>query len=450
MRVARVLNGLVGRLVARMALAIFFLTLPPFMAARAVVAIQEVKSASGVTAWLVEDYSVPLISIQFAFEGGSTQDPAGKDGLANLMTGLFDEGAGDLDSNAFQDKLDDAGAEMGFQSDPDAVYGSMRMLAEQKDAALSLLKLSIGQPRFDQAPLDRIRAQIVTGIKAAALDPSTKADIAFSKALYGGHPYARQEEGTPETLASITPADLKVLHQRIFARGRLKVGVVGAIDAKSLAKVLDDLFGGLPEQPALAAVADVRPQIGQQIRVDYNLPQTTMQLVYPAVPRKAPDFFAAYLMNHVLGGGTFSSRLFSEVREKRGLAYSVGSGISGREHADSLVIGTSTRSDRAAETLAVIKAEVQKMATTGPTADELAAAKKYLIGVYAISNLDSSMAVARTLVEIQRDDLPIDYMARRDALIDGVTLDQAKAAARKLLAPPPSVLLVGPADKTGG
>lgn len=449
MRVAPVRNNRLRRIVARLVLAVVFLTLPPLVAARAEVAIQEVKSGTGVTAWLVEDYSVPLISIRFAFEGGSTQDPPGKEGLANLMTGLFDEGAGELDSNAFQDRLDDAGAEMGFQSDADAMSGSMRMLADRKDEALSLLKLSIGQPRFDQAPLDRIRAQIVSGIQAAALDPSTKADIAFGKALYGAHPYARQEEGTPETLATITAADLKAFHRRVFARGGLKVGVVGAIDAKSLAKVLDDLFGSLPEQPVLTDIADIKPKLGQEVAIDYKLPQTTIQLVYPAVPREAPDFFAAYLMSHVLGGGAFSSRLFSEVREKRGLAYSVGAGISGREHSDTLVIGTSTRSDRAAETLSVIKDEVRKMADAGPTAEELAAAKKYLIGGYAVNNLDSSGAVARTLVELQREKLPIDYMTKRDALINGVTLDQARAAAKKLLSVAPAVLLVGPADKTG-
>ena len=182
--------------VAAALLAVVFLTLPALMPARAAVTIQEVKSDSGITAWLVEDYSVPIIAVRFAFRGGDTQDPAGKEGLVNLMTGLFDEGAGDLDSDAFQNRLDDAGAEMRFSGGRDAIYGSMRMLADQKDEALELLRMAIEQPRFDQAPIDRIRGQIVAGIIAAARDPGTAAQLAWSKALYGDHPYSRQDEGT--------------------------------------------------------------------------------------------------------------------------------------------------------------------------------------------------------------------------------------------------------------
>ena len=139
---------------------------------------------------------MPIISLRFAFRGGDTQDPAGKEGLVNLMTGLFDEGAGDLDSDAFQSQLDDAGAEMRFSGGRDAIYGSMRMLADEKDEALALLRLAIEKPRFDQPPIDRIRSQIVAGIIADARDPETAAQIAWSKAIYGDHPYARQDEGT--------------------------------------------------------------------------------------------------------------------------------------------------------------------------------------------------------------------------------------------------------------
>jgi zinc protease len=170
--------------------------------AQAEVAIQEVKSEKGVTAWLVEDYSVPIITIRFVFEGGSTQDPPGKEGLAQLMSGLFDEGAGDLDSEAFQVRLDDAGAEMRFGAGRDTIYGSMRMLADQKDEAFELLRLAIGQPRFDAAPIDRIRAQIVSGIVAGARDPETTAQMKWAEAVYGDHPYARRDEGTEKTLAT--------------------------------------------------------------------------------------------------------------------------------------------------------------------------------------------------------------------------------------------------------
>jgi zinc protease len=412
--------------------------------AAASVSIQDVTSKKGIHAWLVEDYSVPIVTIRFAFAGGTTQDPDGKEGLANLMTGLFDEGAGDLDSDAFQEKLDDAGAEMDFDASRDRIYGSMRMLASEKDAAFGLLKLAVEQPRFDQKPVDRIRAQIVSKIHASENDPNTQAAIAMAKALYGGHPYSKRTEGTPETLATVTPDDLKAFHHRLFARDDLTVAVVGAIDAETLKKVLDEVFGGLPEKAELTPVPDVRPKLDQRMQITYDLPQTSLQLIYPGVKRKAPDFFAAYLMNQILGGGTFSSRLFEEVREKRGLAYGATSNLIDREHSTGLVIQTATRSDKAAETLGIVRDVVKKMAGEGPTAEELAEAKKYVIGAFAISNLDSSTAIARTLVDLQIDDLGIDYIQTREAKINAVTLDEVKAEASKLLSAQPAILIVGP------
>lgn len=428
--------------------AFYFLALSALAPARAA-QIQEVTSDSGVTAWLVEDYSVPIIAIRFILEGGTTQDPQGKEGLVNLMSGLFDEGAGDLDADAFQLALDDAGAEMGFSAGVDGMSGSMRMLAEKRDDAFALLKLAVTSPRFDQAPIDRIRAQIVAGIVASSRDPERAAEIAFSQALYGDHPYARRREGTAETLATVTADDLRTAHRRMFARERLHVGVVGAIDAETLKKHLDELFGSLPEKAELTPVPYIRPRLGQEVRIDYPLPQTSIQLAYPGVERKDPRFFAAYLMNHVLGGGTFTSRLFNEVREKRGLAYGIGSDLSNRRHSSALVMGTGTNSERAQETLSVIRDVVKRMAEEGPTEAELESAKRYLVGSYAINNLNSSGAIANTLVQLQVEELGIDYIDRRAGLINAVTRDEAAEAAKLLLSADPAVLILGPGSKNG-
>lgn len=424
-------------------LSVLFLVLPA-ITARAAVAIQQVKSDKGVTAWLVEDYTVPIIAVRFVFDGGSTQDPPGKEGLVNLMTGLFDEGAGDLDSDAFQTRLDDAGAEMSFSETRDGIHGAMRMLADRRDEAFDLLKLAVEKPRFDKAPVDRIRSQIVSGLVASENDPDTIAGNKWAEALYGSHPYARRDEGTKESLAGITPDDLHAAHRRIFARGGLHVAVVGAIDAATLKRKLDEVFGDLPEKPVLDPVPDVDLKLGHTVEVNYDRPQTSLQLAYPGVPRDAPDFYAAAVMNEILGGGTFTSRLFKEVREKRGLAYSVDSGLVNHRHASALVISTATRSDRAAETLGVMRDVIRRLADEGPTAEELAAAKEYLVGAYAINNLDSSGSIAATLVELQLDGLGIDYMQRRAGYMNGVTLDEAKAVAKKLLSADPAVLVVGP------
>lgn len=430
-------------------LSVFFLVLPA-LSAHAAVAIQEVKSDKGVTAWLVEDYTVPIVAVRFAFDGGSTQDPAGKEGLANLMTGLFDEGAGDLDSDAFQTRLDDAGAEMSFNETRDAVYGSMRMLAERKDQAFDLLRLAVLQPRFDQAPIDRIRAQILAGIVSGERDPDTVASRKWAETVYAGHPYSRPDQGTKESVATLTADDLRALHRATFVRGGLHVAVVGAIDATTLKRKLDAVFGDLPEKGTLRSVPDASPKLGRQIEVNYDRPQTSLQLAFPGVRRDAPDFYAAALMNEILGGGTFTSRLFEEVRDKRGLAYGVSSALMNSRHSSLLAISTATRSDRAAETLSVIRDVVKDMAEQGPTAEELAAAKAYTIGAYALNNLDSSSSIASTLVELQIEGLGIDYMQRRAGYIGAVTLEEVKAVAKKLLSAEPAVMIVGPPLAGGG
>ncbi|MFC3726574.1 M16 family metallopeptidase [Neoaquamicrobium sediminum] len=431
-------------------LALMFLTLPAVLPARAAVDIQEVTSDSGVKAWLVEDYTVPIISVRFAFNGGSTQDPEGKEGVSTLMTGLFDEGAGDLDADAFQERLDEVGAEMSFNATRDAVYGQMRVLEEGRDDAFDLLRLAVNNPRFDQEPVDRIRAQIMTRIQRDMRDPESLGQEEFARALYGDHPYARRSDGTDETLGSVKPEDLKALHARTFARSNVSIGVVGAIDAETLKTMLDKVFGDLPQEPELLPVEHVSPKLDQKISYAYPLPQATIQLVYPGIARDDPEFFPAFLMNHILGGGTFSSRLFDEVREKRGLAYGVGSGLHTGEYADMLTIGTSTRADRAKETLELIRDVVRGMAQEGPTEAELERAKTYLIGAYPINNLDSSAAIARTLVELQLDDRGIDYIDRRVGYINAVTLDQVKAAARRLLIAEPAILVIGPEAADGG
>ena len=419
---------------------------------QAAVKIQDVTSENGISAWLVEDYTVPIITVRFAFKGGSTQDPDGKDGLATLISGLFDEGAGELDADAFQEKLDEVGAEMGFEATSDAIYGEMRMLADAKDEALDLLRLALTSPRFDQEPVDRIRGQIATRIQRDMRDPNALGREKFSQALYGDHPYARPSDGTLETLGSITPDDLKAFHGRLFARSNISIAVVGAIDAETLVKELDRVFGELPEQAEIAPVPYVSPKLDQQVDYEYALPQSSIQLVYPGLRRDDPAFFDAFIMNHILGGGTFSSRLFNEVREKRGLTYGIGSGLITSDFSDSLFIGTSTRADRVGEALKVIREEVSRMAQEGPTEEELAKAKTYLIGAYPINNLDSSSAVARTLVELQKEKRGIDYIDKRVGLIEAVTLEGVKVAAQRLLQMEPAILVVGPkqAEANGG
>jgi zinc protease len=407
--------------------------------------IQEVVSPKGIKAWLVEDNSVPLVSMRFSFKGGTSQDPGGKEGLANLMTGLFDEGAGDLDSDSFQERIDNLGGEMSFTASPDSVSGSIRMLAENRDAVSDLLSLAVNKPRFDQDAVDRIRQQVVASLEASQRNPSTIASRKFSEVLYGNHPYGRPDEGTVKSLQSISREDLATFNRKNFARDRLTVGVVGSINAKDLGEMLDKVFGDLPANAELVPVPDAKLALGTTTSLSFDMPQTSISFVYPAIPRKDPEFFAAYLMNHILGGG-FTSRLYAEVREKRGLAYSVSSSMALRDHVSALTISTATRPEKAQESLKIIREQVAAMANDGPTEAELQAAKSYLKGSYAVNNLDSSVSIADTLVGLQEAGLDREYIDKRAELIDAVTLDQVKAIAKKLLEAEPAILIFGPAQ----
>ncbi|CAM1635423.1 M16 family metallopeptidase [Bartonella apis] len=406
--------------------------------------IENVTSKKGITGWLVEDNTVPVVSIQFSIGSGTTQDPEGKEGLANLMTGLFDEGAGDLDSQAFQSRLDELGAEMAFSVTRDRMRGNMKMLAEKRDEALNLLALAVQKPRFDDEAIDRIREQLVAELKASEKDPKTIAQNRLLTLIYGKHPYARRGEGTPETLATINRDDLVKAHHAMFARDNIHIGIVGPVSANEAATIIDKIFGALPEKAELKKIEEAKLNLGGMANVNYDLPQTSLMLVYPGVKRNDPDFFAAYLMNYVLGGPGLTSRLFSEVREKRGLAYTVGSSLMLYDHSATLAVSTGTRSSEAQKSLSTIRSEVKKMADEGVSEQELDEAKSYVIGSYAVQNMGSSSDIAATLVSLQDENLPIDYIEKRRALIEAVTRDQVKAVAEKLLRPEPALLIIGP------
>lgn len=406
--------------------------------------IKDIQSSKGVHAWLVEDHTVPVIAIQFSFKGGSVQEPAGKEGLTDLMSGLFDEGAGDIRSDAFQAWLDDLGGDMSFSVSKDAVRGSLRVLAENRDQAVKLLALAVQKPLFDQDAVDRIREQLAVGIRASERDPSTIAQKKFATMVYGKHPYGRWSEGTPESLAKITRDDLVSAHAKMFARDNVKIGIVGPVSPEEARKIIEQVFDALPQKAHLQTIEPAKLHLGGMTTVNYNMPQTSITLLYPGIKRKDPEFFAAYLMNYILGGSGLTSRLFTEVREKRGLAYSVNSGLMNLDYASALTISTGTRADRAQESLKTIREEVKRMATTGVTASELAAAKSYIIGSYAVQNMGSSADIASTLVGLQEQDLPVDYIRKRGDLINAVTQDAANAVAKRLLSAEPAILMVGP------
>jgi zinc protease len=394
--------------------------------------IQEVKSPLGIEAWLVEEHSVPLMAMRFSFEGGNAQDPAGKEGLANFMTAMMDEGAGDLKSLQFQERMEEIAMRMGFDDSRDAFYGSFETLTQNREAAFDLLRLVINKPRFDADAVERIRKQLLAGLAFAAKDPDKVAANEWYALAFPGHAYGRPTHGTPESIGAITREDLETYRKRVFAKSTLKVVAVGDIDAQTLRTVLDTVFGELPAKAQLVDIPLTAPKLGgEQKVIEMNVPQSVATFGLDAVARKDPDFIPAFILNHILGGGGFSSRLMEQVREKRGLAYSVYSYLQPFHHTSIFAGGVATKNEEIAQSLDVIRAELKRLAAEGPTPTELDHAKKYLIGSYPL-RFDTNAKIASQLLGILQDDLGIDYVDKRNGLIEAVTIDDAKRVAQRL------------------
>ncbi len=413
--------------------AMLFALVATYSTSASAMKIQTVKSPGGIEAWLVEEHSVPLMALRFAFEGGNSQDPDGKEGVANFLTAMMDEGAGDLTALQFQERTEEVAMRMGFEDTRDALYGSFETLTVNRDASVELLKLAINKPRFDTDAVDRIRGQLLASLAFAAKDPDRVASREWSAAAFPGHPYGRSATGTVESISRLTRDDLESYRKRVFAKENLKVVAVGDIDAATLGKLLDDVFGDLPEKAQLTPVPTVEPSKGGILNViEMPVPQSVATFGLAGVKRKDPDFIPAFVMNHILGGGGFSSRLMEEVREKRGLAYSVYSYLQPYQHASLFVGGVATKNEEIAQSLEVITAELQRMAKDGPTPEELENSKNYLIGSYPL-RFDTNAKIASQLLGILQDDLGIDYVDKRNELIKAVTLEDVKRASARIL-----------------
>jgi zinc protease len=396
--------------------------------------VQKVVSKGGIEAWLVEDYAVPLVAVEFAFKGGASQDPLGKPGASNLLAGLIDEGAGPYDAEAFHRALDEDAIELSLSTDRDILTGRLQTLSRNSAQAFSLLRLAVNEARLDEEPFERVRGQIAASLRREANDPDTVASRAFRGKAFPDHPYGLPVRGDLEVLPALSRGDLVELRAKSFARDGLKIAAVGAIDAAALAGHLDDAFGALPTSGHIVPVADAAfCGQGERFVIDIDLPQSTIRFGRQGLARKDSDFIPAMVVNHVLGGGVFSARLFREVREKRGLAYSVYSQLLTYDHAAMLYGGTSTKNERAAESMAVIEAEILSLAEAGPSEEELEKAKKYLIGSYAL-RFDTSTKIASQLLHLQTEGFDVDYLDERNRLIAAVTMDDAKRAARRLFA----------------
>lgn len=420
---------------------VFTLSAPAFA-----ITVREVKSPGGITAYLAEDHTAPIVAITFGFKGGSALDPDAKLGLSGMVTSLLDEGAGSLDSFAFQTELQDRAITLRFNADPDYVTGQIVATTPNAAKAYELMRLAMTQPRFDQEPVERIRRQILVSIQARLENPGRIAGQRLVEELFGKHPYARDDDGLPETIKSVTVDDMRAWLKSRFARDRLLVGASGDITAAQLATVLDQLFGSLPASTGLNATIPPAPIVGtgKVIRINKNLPQSVVYIGQKGLLREDPDWYKAQVVDYVFGGGSFASRLMDEVREKRGLAYSVGTGLAPYDAGAMMMASVGTRADQAEESLKVIRDEWRKIRDGGPTQEELNDAKQYLTGAWPL-RFTSTGSIADILLAVQRDNLGLDYIDKRNSLIEAVTLDQARDFARSFYDPDNLVVvIVGP------
>ena len=398
------------------------------------VEIQEVTSPGGIQAWLVQEDSIPFLSLEIRFLGGSALDPEGKRGVTNLMTALIEEGAGDLDATAFAEARDGLAASLGFRAFNDALSVSARMLTENRDDVVVLLREALVNPRFDEDAIERVRQQVISGIRSQATDPNAVASQTFNAMVYGDHPYATDQDGTVESVTALSREDILAAHQSAIARDRVFVGASGDISADELGLLLDRLLGDLPEQGAPAPGPAEPIVAGGVTIVPFATPQSVAFFGHPGIPRDDPDFFAAFVANEIFGGSGLQSRLSKEVREERGLTYGIGSYLVNYDHADMLLGQFASANDRVSEAIDVVRDEWSRIAEGGVTAEELNAAKTYLTGAYPL-RFDGNGPIARILVGMQTTGLTPDYITSRNDRVEAVTLEDIRRVAKRLYQP---------------
>jgi len=396
--------------------------------------IKEVTTPSGITVWLVEDHSIPFTALEMRFRGGTSLDAPGKRGAIYLMSGLLEEGAADLDARSYARALEALAATFSYRAHDDALSISARFLSENRDEAMAMLYDTLHKPRFDQEAIDRVRAQIVSGLNSDAKDPNSIAGAAFADKAFNDHPYANEGKGTIETVNALTRDDILVAYHAVVARDRLFVGAVGDITPDEVSALVEKLLADLPETGAvMPEPTDVLLQGGVRI-IDFDTPQSVALFGHSGIDQDDDDFFAAYILNQILGGGSFESRLMTEVREKRGLTYGVYSYLASKDFASLYMGSVASANDRIAEAVAVIQDEWAKMQSQGVTQEELDNAKTYLTGAYPL-RFDGNSRIAGILVGMQMMGLPIDYIATRNDKVNAVTQAHANRVAAELYDP---------------
>ena len=404
--------------------------------------VEEVVGDAGVRAYLLREPAIPFLALSLHIRGGAALDPPGSEGLAYMTFGLLDEGAGPYDSQAFRAELEDHAIRLQFDADRDSVSGELRTLSANRDHAFALLRLALTEPRFDPEPVERVRSQVLADLRRREADPDYLASRGWFAAAFPEHPYGRPTRGSADSVAAITAEACRACASGHVARDRILVGVAGDITAEELRPLLDATFGDLPATGDLPEVPAAAPIVGRIELRRLAIPQSVVVFGHVGIDRHDPDYYAAHVANYILGGGGFSSRLLEEVREKRGLAYSAYSYLHELRRAPLWLGGVATNNEQVAQSLGIVRHELARMAAGDLDATDLADARTYLTGSFPL-RLTSNEQVAKMLVGMLAHDLGQDYLARRNSLIEAVTLEELRRVSARLFSGELLVSVVG-------
>lgn len=398
------------------------------------VRIQDVNTPAGFTAWLVEERSIPFVAIELIFSGGANLETDSEQGATSLMATLMTEGAAEMNAQQVAAAFEGLAGGLTFDAGRDSVSISIQSLSENRDEVMALVRTVLMEPRFDADALERVRRQALAGLEQAARNPNQIAGRRFNAMAFGTHPYARPTEGTLETVANLTRDDVLTAYRNAFTRDRVVIGAAGDISAEELATLLDGLLSDLPmaERP-LPDYAEFGLEGGITV-IDHPGPQSVVHFGHGGLHRDDPDFMAAFVMNEILGGGRFGTRLMNELREQRGLTYGVGTSLVSAGFGDSLQGRMSTDNSRAALAIAELRRQWEWLADGGITQTDLERAQTFMTGAYPL-RFDGNGAIANIVAGMQFQGFDIDYVNIRNDLVRAVTLEDIHRVSRRLARP---------------
>lgn len=396
--------------------------------------IQQFTTPGGVSVWLVEEPSIPILSLRMAWTAGETNDPVGVEGLTNAMVYHMNEGAGELDAQGFFKGMEELNMSFSCGASNESTFCNSSMLTDNADESFEMIGLALAEPRFDDGPFERFLREQEVGLKTRETNPQYLASRARAATLYPDHSYAR--ESSTESVAAITQDAMRAQKDLLMVKQGMLVTAVGAMSPEELAPLIDQAVAGLPESSETAETSNVvlgAPQAAPVI-VDLPQPQSLVTFAAPAMTREDPDFYTAVVLNYTFGGGGFQSRLMKDLRVEKGLTYGVYTQVSSQDKIQLWSGGGQTKNESAGEFIAGVKANMETMVADGMTEEELVNAKAYLTGSYPLG-FDSNAKIAARMMGVRLDELPVDFFDKRNAMVEAVTLEDVNRVASEYLSP---------------